>query len=170
MTPANGRRIYTGFYSGLTYYDADTDTFKSANIAQSSYFYNTPVTRDDSRTLLFGNRLVYDRNFQLLGAVGPYLTQFHALSPDGKKAFTVADPNYYQYTPIPTNTVSVSDLTAPLVAGGGLGGAFPEVATFPITTEPGVVPNYTLDGLLVSPDGRALFLAGGGNIHVVPLQ
>lgn len=165
MTPDNGSRIYTSF--GQSYLDASDQMFKSMSVS-SGYFYNTPVTRTGSKILLNGNRLVYDNNFNVLGATSKYTSQAATISPDGTKAYVLADP-YSSASLVLQDSISVSDLMAPLEAAGSpFGASFPEISRIPITQAVGKTL-YNFDGLLVSPDGKALFATDADDIYVIPL-
>ena len=82
----------------------------------------------------------------------------------------LADPAFPNTT-LPQNTVSIIDLNGTLEVGGSaLGASFPEISRLPISQTIGVTPASFYFGLLVSSDGRALFVPGAdNNIYVVPL-
>lgn len=119
---------------------------------------NNAISRDASRLIAIDS-IVTDENLTRLGHLPGAGTAM--VSPDGKRAYAVSGED---------NRVYVYDLTQiPLDPGG----QFPEITTFPISTDPSYSRQYVPNVVAISPDGRTLFLAegeyGGNTIYVVPI-
>jgi hypothetical protein len=96
---------------------------------------------------------VYDRDWTLRGSL-PVSNYVHVLSPDGSRAYV------YEGT---GDQLHIYDLTAPLV-----GGFFPEVQTITLAGVP--TSNFATElPMVLSPDGKVLFLAGNQGIVVQQL-
>lgn len=130
-------------------YDVSTRALTATNVYLNQSGAGT-LDRTGSRIVLNGT-LVFDRSFVQIGSI-PCGAMKTVLSPDGLSA--------YCYSNGGGTTLRKYDLSVPPVAG-----AFPEIGSgITLAGDPGASPKMVL-----SPDGRTLFIAGQSRIVIQPL-
>jgi hypothetical protein len=134
-------------------YDASTSTFLPSSVQQSGR--GISMGRDGRRVMVTypsAPPWISDPSYTQLGLLPA--ARAAVLAPDGARAYAVDET---------TGNVRTFDLTAPTV-----GGYFPELGT-----PNGVAPLADPGGgvrMVISGDGRTLFLAGSDRLVVFPLQ
>lgn len=160
----NGQRVIAGSSAdeGLVYEYTVSD---ANDLIRSPLYCRTDELDMDRRgdTLLVRGReslgsfdsfvRVYDRDWNVRGSL-PISNYAHVLSPDGSRAYVYEGDG---------DQLHIYDLTAPLV-----GGFFPEVQTITLKGDP--QSSFASDlPMMLSPDGKVLFLVGNLGIVVQPL-
>jgi hypothetical protein len=149
---ADGSSVLLGSWYGgglryITRYDSNTN-----QLQDTSFLYSLQaiaINRDGSRILL-NQAEVYDKNFNLIGTL-PGTTRMGALSPTMLRAYTYDA----------SGTIRTFDISS------AVAGSFAEVAApIPVTSDPGSVYG---NNMIVTLDGKAIFLAGSARLLLIPL-
>jgi len=159
---SSGRLSRTTFQIEYSGFDASQNVGVPAFDARGSRMVVPRLPDSFSGTRVFG---VYDANFGRLGSLPSGTTLAYAVAPDASRAYTLdRDPN------TGTCHVRAFDLVNLPAAAGPLAeiatGVFP-IALADCTIDPGLNGGA---GMVVTPAGDTLFLAGTLRIAVVSLQ
>lgn len=156
----DGQRVVAGESFGRVYeYDASSSSTNMSRAPLSFRPYRMSLDRTGETLLAGGTSFslagtflsVFDRDWNERGTIPRVDVYDHLVSPDGTRVYT-----YHA-----SNTVRVYDLTAPTVAG-----EFPESHVLTLTDEPSDSSSVRM---IITPDGRTLFIAGRTQVVIVPV-
>ncbi|WP_372521720.1 IPT/TIG domain-containing protein [Sulfuricaulis sp.] len=147
----DGSRVVIGSDAGQMVYQYNASSGTTTFTGLSLPVLSTPVLNRTGSRIVFNGTLVYDGSYSYLGALPNNMVPYYppvVLSPNGTRAYVAEG-----------STLRTYDLSAPLV-----GGYFPQIAVITFSSDVG-----TDVKMIISPDGKTLFLAGKNEVVVYPV-